>query len=353
MRIGLIGWPGSGKTSLFRALGGVRSGHSGPTQLTDERAVVSVEVPDARLLWLRDHFTPKKFTPARIEFVDFPGVPRGNQKGKPELLAAIREMDALCLVLRDFTTGNYPYEKPAADAAREFSDLQEELRFNDYAMLSARVEKLDASTKKPSKTLEKDKLELAFLQRLLSEFEGQGKDIRDIHMSAEEHQMIRAFQFASQKPRILLVNAAEGADAAKAAARVASSHCVFARIEEEIAGLSAEEKKEFLESYGLTEPFRDRLIKIGYQTLGLQSFFTVGEDEVRAWTIKVGDDAVTSAGRIHTDLARGFIRAEVIGYQDFHDAGNMREVKARNLLRLEAKDYVVKDGDILNIRFSV
>jgi GTP-binding protein YchF len=353
MRIGLIGWPGSGKTSLFRALGGARHGPGGPTLLTDERGVVSVEVPDARLVWLREHFQPKKFTPARIEFVDFPGIPKGNAKGKPELLAAMREMDAMCFVLRDFTTGNYPYEKPEANVAKEFTDLQEELRFNDYAMLSNRLERLESNTRKPSKTSEKDKIELTFLQRLLGEFEGQGKDIRDIHMSVEEQQMIRAFQFASQKPRILLVNAAEGADEAQAAGKVKGAYCVFARIEEEIAGLSAEEKAEFLESYGLKQPFRDRLIKIGYDTQGLQSFFTVGEDEVRAWTIKVGDDAVTSAGRIHTDLARGFIRAEVIGYQDFHDAGNMREAKARNLLRLEAKDYVVKDGDILNIRFSV
>src|SRR5206468_2366163 len=151
-----------------------------------------------------------------------------------------------------------------ANVAKEFTDLQDELRFNDYAMLSTRLEKLESSTKKPGKTLEKDKIELAFLQRLLGEFEGGqaeggGKDIRDIHMSAEEQQMIRAFQFASQKPRILLVNAAEGADAARAAAAVPGAHCVFARIEEEIAGLSAEEKKEFLESYGLQEPFRDRL----------------------------------------------------------------------------------------------
>ena len=344
---------------MFRALGGVRAGPGGPTQLTDERAVVSVEVPDARLLWLREHFNPKKFTPARIEFVDFPGIPKGNQKGKPELLAAIREMDALCFVLRDFTTGSYPYEKPEANAAKEFADLQEELRFNDYAMLSSRIEKLESSTKKPSKTLEKDKVELVFLQRLLKEFEGghvqdRGKDIRDIHMSAEEHQMIRAFQFASQKPRILLVNAAEGADEALAAAKVPGSHCVFARIEEEIAGLSPEEKSEFLASYGLKELFRDRLIHIGYQTLGLQSFFTVGEDEVRAWTIKVGDDAVTSAGRIHTDLARGFIRAEVYSYDDFKAAGgDEAAVKKQGKFRVEGKEYKVQDGDIVNIRFSV
>jgi hypothetical protein len=188
----------------------------------------------------------------------------------------------------------------------------------------------------------------------MGEVEGSARDIREISMSAEEERMIRAFQFGSQKKRILVINVAEGgASAAAAAAAVPGSVTVLAEIEAEIAGLAEEEKREYLATFGIESPFRDRLIRLGYETLGLRSFFTVGEDEVRAWTIDAGNDAVTSAGKIHSDLARGFIRAEVISYEDFHRAGGMREAKAQNLLRLEGKEYVVQDGDILNIRFSV
>lgn len=351
MRIGLVGWPGSGKSTLFRALGGTSS-NLGPTAL-DDRPVVSVEVPDERLLWLREQFQPKKFTPARIEFVDFAGIPKGSQKGKSELIAAIREMDALCLVLRGFRSGSYAYDKPEPDPAGEAARLVDELRFTDFAMLSNRVEKLAVQVTKPTKTTEADKKELAFLQRLLGELEGSGVDIGQVTMNAEEERMIRSFQFASQKPRILLHNVAEGSDAEAARKQVSNAEVVFASIEEEIAGLEPAERAAFLESYGLSQSFRDRLIQLGYATMGLCSFFTVGDDEVRAWTIARGDNAVTAAGKIHSDLARGFIRAEVTAYADFRRAGSLREVKAQSLQRLEPKDYQVADGDILNIRFSV
>jgi len=347
MRIGLVGWPGSGMTTLFRALGGKpQPGHKGGTR-ADSWPLVSLDVPDPRLEWLRDLWSPKKFTPARIEFVDFPGIPPSREKGRGELMHALRDTDGLCLVIRDFLDPSYPYERPEPDPEGDLASLKSELFFGDYAAVENRIEKLQEKLKKPSKTREKEEKELRLLERCLPALE-EGRPLRDVEMSAAERALLSGFRFASEKPLIVIRNVSEE----RLAGELPENACC-ALLEAEIAELSREERKAFLQDYGIQEPFRDRLIRMGYETLGLRSFFTMGEDEVRAWTIRTGDDAVTAAGKIHSDLARGFIRAEVISWEDLHAAGSVREAKARGLFRVEGKDYQVRDGDILNIRFSV
>jgi len=349
MRVALVGRPGSGKTTLWRALGGVEGG-------APAAAIVSVEVPDPRLEWLRDLHEPKKFTPARIEFLDLPGIPEKDERGKGERLAAARESGALVAVVRAFADPSYPYERPDPDPLGEARSLREELRLGDYAILHGRIERIEASLRKPAGRRETDEQELATLRRWVEVLEGEGRDLRDLEMSRDDLALARSFGFASRKPVLLVVNAAEGAavpDPEALRAVFGRALVLDAKVEEEIARLSPGEREAFLRDFGIEEPARARLVREAYAALGLISFFTVGEDEVRAWTIPQGGTALEAAGTIHTDLARGFIRAEVTPFDDLRAAGSWREARARSATRLEGKDYVVRDGEVVHIRFSV
>lgn len=351
MRVGLVGLPGGGKTTLFRALGGERE--KVPHAPGDERPVVSVEVPDPRLEWLRDLYGPKKYTPARVEFCDLPGLPDKAVKGKPELLAAIRECDALALVLRDFSAD--PYASGPPSAARDLDSLRTEFVLGDLAAAEGRLERLNAKKKKPVKEQAADQKERELLARMLPSLES-AEGLQGFEMNADERKVVSGFQFLSQKPTLVVRNVDEDAlgGAAPAGLDAGPEIVLCATVEEDVAGLEDEaERREFLDSYGVSEPARNALVRAAYQACGVQSFFTAGEDEVRAWTVERGADAVTAAGKIHSDLARGFIRAEVTPWQALHDAGDMRAYKAQGGARLEGKDYRVADGDILEIRFSV
>ena len=353
MRVALIGRPGSGKTTLFNALGGNRP--KVPHPPGEEGSVVSVEVPDPRLEWLRVLHSPRKCTPARIEFEDLPGLPAGEPRGKAELLAEVRRADGLLLILRAFRDPTYPYEKVEPDPLGEARGLREELLFSDYAILHGRIERLEASLKKPTRTREQEERELASLTRLVHGVEAEGKDLREIPMSKEEALLVRSFAFASRKPILVVLNAAEGTlegDPAVAPVLAAFPGAILlhALLEEEIAGLPEEERAAFLRDFGLPEPARARLLPTVLRTIGLVAFLTTGEDEVRAWTIRAGETALDAAGKVHTDLARAFIKAEVTAFEDLREAGSWREAKARGKVRLEGKDYVVKDGDIVHIR---
>jgi GTP-binding protein YchF len=356
MRIALIGRPGSGKTTAFNALGGARQ--KLPGTLQDECPVVSVEVPDSRLQWLAEMYKPKKVTPARMEFADYPGLPKTEEKGKPEVLASIRACDGLALVVRAFETAEYAYEDPKANPLAEARGLLEDLLFGDYAILEKRVEKLRTQVTRPTKTQEQDRRELATLEKVLHEVIEGGKRLNQLELGREEEMLLRGFRFASQKPVLVLWNHSGNAPDVAAVAKELglSTESVLplqASVEEEIASLAPEDRELFLAEYGIAQPVRERIIQVAYASIGLCSFLTAGEDEVRAWTISRGDSAVAAAGRIHSDIARGFIRAETIAFDDLRAAGDMRAAKAANKVRLEAKDYVVKDGDIMNFRFSV
>lgn len=355
MKVGLVGLSGSGKTSLYRALGGHRD--KVPHGPTDERPVLSVEVPDRRLDWLAALYKPKKFTPARVEFCDLPGIPTDAPKGKAELLAAVRDCDALAVVLRDFRADPYAVGPP--NAARDLDNLHVEFLLGDLAVLEGRMERLRSGLKKnkPAKEKAEDEKELAVLERLHPLFEGE-RQAAAVSLHAEDEKRIAGFQFLSRKPWLLVRNVDEDALAAQRAPLRADGGpeiVLAATVEEDVAGLPAAERGEFLAAYGIADPARDQLVHAAYRACKVQSFFTAGEDEVRAWTVPVGASAVEAAGKIHSDLARGFIRAEVVPWQALHDAGDLKHLKLTGAhhARLEGRDYVVQDGDILEIRFSV
>lgn len=360
MNLGIIGRPGSGKTTLFHALGGTKRPKV-PQAPTDEKVVASIEVPDPRLEWLRDLEQPKKYTPARIEFIDLPGLPPKDVRGKSELLASMRDCDGFVMVIRAFASDSYPYEGDSApDPLAEVRSLKDEFLLEDYAVLAKRVEKLRDAQKKPSKNRERDEQERVFLEKILADVENKGMTVREAmaqYAESKDAVFLKSFAFLSQKPIVLVVNITEGGEAdanvKEALKAYPTSLAINAAIEEEIASLEAADRTAFLKDFGISEPAAGRLIRASYTALGLRAFFTSGPDEVRAWTIKGGDDAVAAAGRIHSDLARGFIRAEATAFDALKAAGSWREAKAKNIMRLEGKEYKVEDGDILNIRFAV
>jgi len=350
MKIALTGLPGSGKTSLFNALTDhpvdVLPGVPGMAP-----HVTTIMIRDERLEWLRDLYSPKKYTPTHLAVEDYAGIPAGAARSdrRGELFSQLRNAEGLVLVLDGHTDGT----DPAHDlelVALEFSSA-------DLEICERRITKLDAEWKN-LKERDRVERERVVVQRFVDAL-SDGKGGHDVELRPDEEHFVRGFQLLTRKPTILLLNTSEDAseggggqslDGGAIDVRHRFECCLS--IESELAALDGEELEMFAAEYGVTEPLQDRFNIACYRGLGLVSFFTVGEDEVRAWTIEEGDNAVTAAGKIHTDLARGFIRAEVFTYEDLRELGSEREIKAKGKQRLEGKDYVVKDGDVLNIRFS-
>jgi GTP-binding protein YchF len=348
MKIGIAGPRFSGKTTLFTAVTGQPPD---PARAAGSLPVLArVAVPDPRLDHLSAVFKPKKHTPAQLDLLDFPGFDLGEtSENKRQILAQLRDLDAVVLVFAAF--GDATPEK----AAETCDAVRTEFFFSDLDILEKRIEKLRVSVTKPTKTQEAERKELALLERLRSEAE-QRETLAGILKDAAELKMIRSFAFLSQKPTIVVLNEADapaGDLPPAVAAKCPGAVRLSAKLEQEIAELPPEDRGAFLKELGLQEPAGHRLVREIYRLLGLQSFFTSGEDECRAWTIQAGDTAVAAAGKIHSDLARGFIRAEVYPYEDFKTHGSEKAVKAKGLLRAEGKDYIVKDGDVLHILFNV
>ena len=357
MKTAIIGLPMVGKTSLFTILTGV---HEAARVGTLEARVGITKVPDTRVDALAALYQPPKITYATVEYLDFPSISKEALRD-PSYLASLRVADALAHVLRVFESDTVPHEKGSVDPLRDFEDVEVELMLSDLVVVEKRMERVDKDRRK-IKSPELDH-EFALLERLKAELEA-NRPLRGLEYNADEEKRIRGFQFLSQKPMLCVLNLGEK-DAARlheveeeyrkgpfAGRRNTAVTAICGQIEAELAELKPEEAKEMLASYGLKESGMERLIAATYLLLGLMSFLTAGETEVRAWTIPLHSKAVNAAGAIHSDFEKKFIRAEVVNWQTLLDHGGYPGVKEKGLLRLEGKEYIVKDGDVLVIRHS-
>ena len=355
MKTAIIGLPMVGKTSLFTILTGMHEA----TRVGQMEARVGVtKVPDPRLEALAELFKPPKVTHATVEYLDFPAISKESLRN-PSYLASLRNVDALAHVLRVFEDESVPHEHGSVDPVRDMQDLETELALSDLVVVEKRMERLEKDRKK-AKSPELDR-EFDLLQHCKKTLEN-SEPLRDLDLSPDEEKRIRGFQFLSQKPMLYVMNLGEE-DAPKLHEREQEFRsgplgsrprtavtAVCGKIEAELAELSPEEAADYLSSYGLKEPGLHRLIGATYSLLGLMSFLTAGDTECRAWTVPMNSKAPQAAGVIHTDFEQKFIRAEVVNWKDLIDNGGYPGVRDKGLLRLEGKEYVVKDGDVLVIR---
>ena len=364
MKIGIIGLPNVGKSTLFNAITGAGAVCANYPFCTIDPNVGMVPVPDKRLDKLAEMYDPQLYTPATIEFVDIAGLVRGASKGEGlgnKFLSHIRDVDAVAHVLRCFDNGDIVHVDGSVDPLRDLETINMELIFSDMEVLERRIDKT-AKLMKGDKTLAG---ELALYQRILAAL-GEGKTARTVELSADEAALVSQLELLTYKPVIYIANVSEDEatgvsednpyyakvlSAAKEEGAEVIPIC--AEIEAEISELSPDEKKEFLAELGIEESGLDRLIKAGYSLLGLISYLTAGPKEVRAWTITRGTKAPQAAGKIHSDFERGFIRAEIVAYDDLIACGSMNAAKEKGLVRSEGKEYVIADGDVVLFRFNV
>ena len=360
MIVGIVGLPGTGKTSLFRALtrGTVKTddyGQSGKPNI----GVVSV--PDSRIDYFAREYNPKKITYASIQFID--GAARvgredARMKFGSDFFSDIRQVDALVHVVRGFVAAGEP-----ATPVQDLQSLNDELLLADLQLVENRIPRVEKQLHGVKKgALTPANVEMALLERIKAALE-EGRSLKTEDFTADEEKMIRGYDFLTLKPMIVALNIPEEEIGSPSESTLAfRKHCqdegvseieLCAKIEMEVAELPDEEEAEFLESMGISEPARNLLIQKAYEALGLISFITAGEPEVRAWTVREGSKAVEAAGTIHSDIARGFIRAEVANFVDVEAAGGWEAAKQKGIVQLQGKDYIVRDGDVMYIRFKV
>ncbi|MBI1826380.1 MAG: redox-regulated ATPase YchF [Planctomycetes bacterium] len=350
MKVALIGLPQSGKSTLFSAATGIPIDPYAAPQIH----MAVVHVPDPRLAFLTQLYNPKKVTEATIEFLDVPGHSLEDSKGRDEwrrILPGVRQADGLVVVVRDFENPAAAMYRNRIDAKADFDELRAELLFADLESVVTRIEKIEKSLKKPSATHDAEKKELALLIKCREALEAD-RPLSTVVHSAEDRHQVSSFAFLTEKPLVCVRNVNDDHAATAQplqAEHVAASIALCASIEVEIASLEPADRDTFMKELGLTASARDRLIQSCYAAIGLISFLTMGPDEVRAWTIHKGNTATEAAGKIHTDLARGFVRAETVAYDDLVAHADMKGARAAGKVRKEGKAYVVVDGDILNI----
>ena len=356
MEFGILGLELSGKTTLFSLL----TGHAtAPATHKREAHVGIAHVPDPRLDRLTAMFKPKKHTPATVKFVDIPGVTKGASQSLN--LPELRQMDGLAVVVRAFASEAVPHPEGTVDPARDLELLETEMLLADLSVVTNRLERVNRDLqKKKTPELEAEKELLAKLRITLDK----GEPLRPVELSAEDMRFVRGFQLLTQKPMLVILNVGEadasdlsgaleraGLDRWTGQPKVAFS-AVSATIEQEISAMSPADQAEFLKELGIPDRALDRLLQAAYDLLGLISFLTAGEDECRAWSIPRGTPAAKAAAAIHTDFEKHFIRAEVVPFQTLVDSGSLAVCRGHGTLRLEGRDYIVQDGDVVNFRVS-
>ncbi|GAB4572612.1 MAG: redox-regulated ATPase YchF [Anaerolineae bacterium] len=359
MRLGIIGLPQSGKTTIFNALTGqdLPTGFGATGQMEVHTAVVPV--PDARVDFLSALYKPKKTTYATVTYKDIGGLDSGMGEGglSGPLRNELQQVDGFVHVVRVFEDEAVPHPQGSVDPQRDVEIMDGEFLLLDLIAVERRLERLkDEWNKKPDNRRQIE-LETALMERLHAQLEAE-RPLRELGLTPDEVKLVSGYGLMTLKPMLIVFNCGERVIPPAELYRgdqhdPAHMISLQGQVEAEIAQLDPEDRTLFLEEYGIEEPSASRVIRLSYDLMGIHSFFTVGEDEVRAWSLRVGGTAVEAAGTIHTDLARGFIRAEVTAFEDLKTLGDMKAVKAAGKQRLEGKTYVVQDGDILTIRFNV
>ncbi|MBO5889433.1 MAG: redox-regulated ATPase YchF [Clostridia bacterium] len=363
MKLGIVGLPNVGKSTLFNAITKAGAECANYPFCTIEPNIGMVAVPDFRLEKLAELYNCKKITPAVIEFVDIAGLVKGASKGDGlgnKFLSHIREVDAICHVVRCYENTEILHVENTVDPLRDIEIIEYELIMADLESIDKRLDKAEKNVKVGLKGAE---LELELLKKIKNQLSC-GKPIRLLNFNEEENEIVKSFFLLTSKPLIYVANIGENditcednkhVLAVKKLANEQNCNVIVlcAKIEEELASLSDEDKELFSEELGITESGLDKLVKISYKTLGLMSYLTAGEKEVRAWTIVKGTKAPQAAGKIHTDFEKGFIKAEIVSYEDLMEAGNFTKAKEKGKVRIEGKEYVIKDNDVVLFRFNV
>jgi ribosome-binding ATPase len=357
METGILGLPKSGKTTLFNILTAARQATDKFTR-SGETHVGVASVPDPRLEKLRDLFQPKKYTPATVRYVDVPGIERGEGAAEAVDLDKLKTVDAMMHVVRAFEDAELPHPEGSVDPARDVESVDLELVLADHGLVERRIERLEKAKKRglsPEEEREKKLLAETVLPALEAE-----RPLRTVALEPDDERRLRGFQLLSAKPLLVVLNVGEAevatADPASygiEAGEARQAIVVSAPIEEEISRLAPDEQREFLADLGLAEPPAARVLRATLELLGRVAFFTVGEDEVRAWTVRRGTAARQAGGTIHSDIERGFIRAEVVRWDDLLRLGSLAACREQGVLRLEGKEYQVQDGDVMHFRFNV